>query len=508
MADKLIENNEIVVSMEHISKSFGGVYALKDVCFDVKREIHAIVGHNGAGKSTLMKTLMGAYRQDSGQIYLNGKELRISSPREALENKIAMVWQELANYPNMTVTENMLMRRFVMKKDGRNIDWKASHALCRDYLERMDLDIDPNTKMGQLPLAHQQLVEFAKAMSFDPAVLILDEPTSSLSIAEQEVLYEKIRLIKSKGVAIIFISHKLDEVLMLSDRISVFRDGQKVFTRPAAELSKKDIVTAIVGKETNLLENLHHEGSFEADSSGHECAVEIRNLSIERKVHDVSIRAHRGEVVGVVGVEGSGISEIGLTLMGIQQEYSGEYLIDGKPCHFGSPKDAVAAGIGYVPKNRKEEGIIPGMNVGDNIILASLREVSRTGFVRKKLAQNAIGMVMDEVDLLPRNPSIKMESLSGGNQQKGVIGRWISRKCRILILDEPTRGVDVGAIDKIYSLVRKMANEGLSVIVISAEFEEIHSIADRLIVMNDGRIVGELNPKRCSWEEAFALAVK
>ena len=502
------ENKNAIVSMQHINKTFGGVYALKDVCLDVTNEIHAIVGHNGAGKSTLMKTLMGAYKQDSGEIYLNGRILHINSPREALQNRIAMVWQELANYPNMTVTENMLMRRFVMKKGGHRIDWKASHALCKEYLERMDLDIDPTTKMSQLPLAHQQLVEFAKAMSFDPAVLILDEPTSSLSVAEQEVLYDKIRLIRSKGVAMIFISHKLDEVMMLSDRISVFRDGQKIFTRAASELSKKDVVTAIVGKETDLLEGMHHSDEMAAGNARRECCVEIRGLNIERKVHDVSLKAYKGEVLGLVGVEGSGISEIGRTLMGIQQEYSGEYALEGRVHKFASPKDAVAAGIGYVPKNRKEEGIIPGMSVGDNIILASLRQVSRAGFIQGGRAREAVGRVLDEVDLLPRDPSLKMEALSGGNQQKGVIGRWISRKCKVLILDEPTRGVDVGAIDKIYSLVRKMADDGLCVIVISAEFEETHSVADRLIVMNDGRIAGELDPRHCSWEDAFALAVK
>ncbi len=500
------ENYETVVSMQHISKRFGGVYALKDVDFDVRKEIHAIVGHNGAGKSTLMKTLMGAYKQDAGEIYLNGKLLNINSPREALQNRIAMVWQELANFPNMTVTENMLMRRFVMKKGGKAVDWKASHTLCREYLERMDLDIDPHTRMSQLPLAHQQLVEFAKAMSFDPAVLILDEPTSSLSVAEQEVLYEKIRLIQSKGVAIIFISHKLDEVLMLSDRISVFRDGRKIFTRDAAELSKKDIVTAIVGKETNLVENLHRDGA--CDGRAHEAVVEIRQLNIDRRLHDISICAGRGEVVGLVGVEGSGISDVGLALMGVEKEYTGEFLLEGKKCKFSSPKDAVRAGLGYVPKNRKEEGIIPSMNVGDNIILSSLSDLSHGGMISKKLTKQTVDAVMDEVDLLPRNPQMKMESLSGGNQQKGVIGRWLSRKCKVLILDEPTRGVDVGAIHKIYTLIRSMADAGLSVIVISSEFEETHSVADRIIVLNDGCIVGEMDPKQCSWEDAFALAVK
>jgi len=382
VAEALSEQFEAVVSMRHIDKQFGGAYALRDVDFDVRKEIHAIVGHNGAGKTTLVKILMGALKQDRGEITLNGKVLNINSPREALENRIAMVWQELANFPNLTVTENMLMRRFVMQKGGKAVDWKASHELCRKYLQRMDLDIDPRTKMAQLPLAHQQLVEFAKAMSFDPAVLILDEPTSSLSVAEQEVLYDKIRLIKSKGVAIIFISHKLDEVMMLSDRITVFRDGRRIFTRDAAELSKADIITAIVGKETNLMENLRHDGGS-CSAVGGATVLEVRRVGMERRLRDISLKACAGEVVGIVGVEGSGISELGRILMGIEQEYTGEYALEGRARRFGSPKDAVAAGIGYVPKDRKVEGIIPRMTVGDNIILASLREVSRRGLKQK-----------------------------------------------------------------------------------------------------------------------------
>ena len=418
-----------------------------------------------------------------------------------------MVWQELANFPNMTVMENVLMRRFVMKNGDRSIDWKASFDRCREYLQRMELDIDPHMRMSQLPLAHQQLVEFAKAMSFNPDVLILDEPTSSLSVAEQEVLYEKIRLIKSQGVAIVFISHKLDEVLMLSDRISVFRDGEKIFTRDASTLTKQEIVAAIVGRETDLMENLRGEGTG-GGSTKRDTVVEIRDLNVGLNLKGISLKAGRGEVVGLVGVEGSGISEVGHVLMGIEQGYTGEYLIQRARRHFKSPKDAVAAGLGYVPKNRKEEGIIPRMSVGDNMILSSLKALSRAGFVRGKAAEASILKIMGEVDLLPRDPKMNMESLSGGNQQKGVIGRWISKKCSVLILDEPTRGVDVGAIHKIYSLIREMADAGLCVLVISSEFEETHSVADRLIVFNDGRVVSELDPTQHTWHETFALAVQ
>ncbi|MEG1516147.1 MAG: sugar ABC transporter ATP-binding protein [Clostridia bacterium] len=479
---------------------------MTDIDFDVRREIHAIVGHNGAGKSTLMKILMGAMKQDKGKIFLNGRELNFNSPRESLRSGIAMVWQELANFPNMTITENMLMQRFVMKSGTNGIDWKASHEKCKEYLALLDLDIDPKTRMDQLPLAYQQLVECAKAMSFNPSVLILDEPTSSLSINEQEILYEKIRLIRDKGVAIIFISHKLDEVLMLSDRISVFRDGRKIFTKNAAELTKEAIVTAIVGVKTDLTSNLHHVGDTRVTHN--DVMIEMKNVCFKRVLKNFSVQAHRGEVLGLVGVAGSGISEVGKILMGIEGDFSGDVLLEGNACRFGSPKDAVKAGLGYVPKERKDEGIIPMMTVGDNIILSSLKEMSRGGFVRRKLRDLVVNEVLDTVDLLPRNPSMKIESLSGGNQQKSVIGRWISRSCKVLILDEPTRGVDVGAIHKIYSIIRELAEKGLCVIVISSEFEETYSIADRLLVLNDGEMVGEMDPKQCMWENAFALAVK
>ena len=498
--------NELVVSMEHIHKQFGGVFALNDVSFDMRREIHAIVGHNGAGKSTLMKILMGALKQDSGSVTLRGEELHISSPREGLRSGIAMVWQELANFPNMTVTENVLMQRFVMKKGTRTVDWKASHNLCKEYLARINLNIDPKTLMRTLPLAYQQLVEFAKAMSYDPSVLILDEPTSSLSVKEQEIVYEKMRLIREKGVAVIFISHKLDEVLQLSDRISVFRDGRKVFTQDASDLTKEDIVTAIVGKKTDLTANLRHVGADNPKSGN--VMLDISHLSYAHVLKDFSAQAHKGEVLGLVGVAGSGISEVGKILMGILPDYTGEFQLDGEKKKFGSPKDAVKSGFGYVPKERKDEGIVPMMTVGDNIILSTLKEVGIAGFIQKKRKQPLIDQVMETVDLLPRNPEMPMQSLSGGNQQKGVIGRWIGKDIKVLILDEPTRGVDVGAIHKIYSIIRELAEKGLCVLVISSEFEETHSIADRLIVLNDGCIAGELNPKQSVWENALALAVQ
>lgn len=499
-------NNEPVILLENISKTFGGIYALDGVTFELGDEIHSIVGHNGAGKSTLVRILMGALQPDSGKIYLKGKPVSFSSPREAQDHKIAMVWQELANFPNLTITENLLMQRFRYNSVGQ-IDWKASHELCRQYLDRINLDVDPATIMGKMPLAQQQLVEFAKAMSYDPNILILDEPTSALSFTEQEILYEKIKMIRAQGVSVIFISHKLEEVMALSDRVTVLRDGHRVFTKHVSELTKDMIVEGIVGKASEQKQKKKADVMKPMPPSV-PVILKVENLSMERRLKGISFDLRKGEILGITGVSGSGISEVGQILFGIERKYTGSIYLDGKPIVNESPRKAVMTGFGYVPKNRKEEGIVPQMSVGDNIVLSALKEISVSGFVSQKKKNPVVGRIMETIDLRPRNPEISIESLSGGNQQKGVIARWMSRESRILILDEPTRGVDVGAIQKIYALIREMAAAGLSVIVISSEFEEIHSVANRMIVLNRGDIAGEIYPQEHSWEDAFALAVK
>ena len=496
-----------IVELRGISKKFGGIFALDRVNFDLYNEIHSIVGHNGAGKSTLVRILMGAIQPDEGEIFLNGKAVTFDSPREAQQNRIAMVWQELSNFPNLSVTENLLMQRFVHKSNGI-IDWKASQDLCTQYLLRLNLDISPKSLMGKLSLAQQQLVEFAKALSYDPAVLILDEPTSALSLKEQEILYEKIATIKAQGVAVVFISHKLDEIMHLSDRVTVLRDGQKIFTKNGSELDKDGLVEAIVGKPSEKKKAQRVVSVKQKSTDSSEPVIQIRNLSMERHLEDVTFDLKRGELLGITGVSGSGITDVGRILFGIELEYTGEVLLEGRLYDCTSPQQAVNHGLGYVPKDRKEEGIIPGMSVGDNLILSTLRQIYDHGFVNNKTRKTVIDRTMDIIDLKPRDPEITISSLSGGNQQKVVMARWISEGTRVLILDEPTRGVDVGAIEKIYALIREMTCMGVSVLVISSEFEEIHHAADRLLVFNKGKIVGEIDPAASAWEEAFALAIK
>ena len=500
-----------IVSLEGISKKFGGIYALNEVDFNLRNEIHSIVGHNGAGKSTLVKILMGGLKPDAGMIYLNGKQVSFSSPREALDQGIAMVWQELDNFQNLSITENIMMGRFVHRKNGA-IDWGANHELCRKYLEKIKVDVDPRTLMGKLPLSQQQLVEFAKALSYDPAVLILDEPTSALSFTEEEVLYETVRTIRGQGVAIAYISHRLEEIITLSDRLTVLRDGQKVFTKQMVDLDKDSIIEAIIGSskrtQSHQKDKADSTRTKRKDFTSSPVVIDVKNLSKDRCLHNISFSLHRGEFIGITGVSGSGITELGQLLFGILQDYEGTILFDGEPIDYISPNKAVKEGIGYIPKSRKEEGILPNMSVGDNIILSSLAKICKLGFINSKKKNGIINSIMDTIDLRPRKPEMPVSELSGGNQQKVVIARWMSNKSQILIFDEPTRGVDVGAIKKIYDLIRLLADNGVCVIVMSSEFEEIHAEVDRLIVLNKGKIVGEIDTSVDSWKVAFALAIK
>ena len=497
-----------IVSLEGINKKFGGIYALQDVDFDLTNEIHSIVGHNGAGKSTLVKILMGGLKPDDGVIYLGGEKVAFSSPREALHNGIAMVWQELSNYPNLSVTENMMMRRYIKRKNG-TIDWKANHEQCVEYLKRLNIDIDVTQMMALLPLSTQQLIEFSKALSYNPSVLILDEPTSALSFTEQKVLYEKVRMIKDQGVAVVYISHKLEEIMDLSDRVTVLRDGIKVFTKPISELNKDDLVSAITG---SVVEGSSEHTVAASVRKGKELAdtekvLEVKGLNKGHIVNDVSFELHRGELLGLTGVSGSGIEEVGKILFGLDNEYTGEVFVNGKPKEYSTPKQAVKEGIGYLPKNRKEEGIITNMSVGDNMVISCPERIGSKGFIQRRKKAGVIDPVVQRIELRPPKPDMGIVNLSGGNQQKGIIGRWICAQSRIMIFDEPTRGVDVGAIAKIYELIREMTQSGVSVIIISSEFEEIHGVLDRLIVFKKGSIVGEINPADMPWENVFGMAI-
>jgi ABC-type sugar transport system ATPase subunit len=492
------------VSLQAVTKRYGGITALNNVDFEVTNEIHALVGHNGAGKSTLVKVLMGAVQPDSGIVQMNGERVSLASPKEAQEKGVAMVWQDLANFPNLTVAENILMDRFSRTKSGV-LSWDQTNERAKEFLRKVNLEIDPRTKLSELSLSQQQLVEFAKALSFRPHLLILDEPTSALSMKEQDLLYQTVLSLKEQGLSLIYITHKIDEIFKLASRVTVLRDGQRVFTRRIEELTADLIIEGIVGTATTARPEKARSTRTPV-SAGR--ILEVRNLHLERKLHGISFSLERGEILGVVGLAGSGISDLGKVVFGIEPPTSGEILLGGKTVVCESPRAAVKLGIGYVPKNRKEEGLIPGMSAADNIALPSLRAISRGLLISKGMRARLVSPIMELTDIKPMNLELSAESFSGGNQQKLVLSRWIANASKLLVLDEPTRGVDVGAIRKIYDLLRKIAERGVGILILSSEFEEIHSEVDRIVVLSKGSIVGVLDPHEHPWEYGLSLALK
>ena len=492
------------VSLHAVTKRYGGITALDSVDFEVKNEIHALVGHNGAGKTTLVKVLMGAVQPDSGFVRLNGERVSLASPKEAQEKGVAMVWQELANFPNLTVAENILMDRFSRTQSG-TLSWNRTNERAEEFLRKVNLEIDPRTKLSELPLSQQQLVEFAKALSFGPHVLILDEPTSALSIREQDLLYQTVLSLREQGLSLIYITHKIDEIFKLAGRVTVLRDGRRVFTRRIEELTADLIIEGIVG--TAIAARPEKARSTRSPvSAGY--ILEVRNLHLERKLHGISFSLEKGEILGVAGLSGSGISDLGKVIFGIESPTSGEIIFEGEPVAYDSPRTAVRLGIGYVPKNRKEEGLVPGMAVADNIALPSLRAISRGLLISRRMRASLVTPIMELTDIKPMNLELSAESFSGGNQQKLVLSRWIANASKLLVLDEPTRGVDVGAIRKIYDLLREIAERGVGILILSSEFEEIHSEVDRIVVLSRGNIVGVLDPHEHPWEYGLSLALK
>jgi ABC-type sugar transport system ATPase subunit len=489
------------ISLQSITKRFGGIMALDNVDFEVTNEIHALVGHNGAGKSTLVKVLMGAVQPDSGIVQLNGERVHLAGPIDAQEKGVSMVWQELVNFPNLTVAENILMGRFFRTRSGL-VDWNRTNEKAVECLNRISLDIDPRLKLAQLPLSQQQLVEFAKALSFKPNVLILDEPTSALPMKEQGLLHEVVLSLRDQGLAIIYITHKIDEIFKLARRVTVLRDGRRVFTERIENLTPDIIIEGIVGAGA-----ANQTYSTKAQASPGQI-LEIRDLHLERKLHGVSLHLDKGEILGIVGLSGSGISDLGKVVFGIEHPTSGDIFLEAEKIQLDSPFTAVKLGVGYLPKNRKEEGLVPFMSSADNISLASLRAISRGLLINRRMRARLVTPIMEHTDIRPLNLELSAESFSGGNQQKLVLSRWIANASKLLVLDEPTRGVDVGAIRKIYDLLKEIASQGVGILILSSEFEEIHSEVDRILVLSKGEVVGELDPNRHSWKDSLSLALK
>lgn len=491
-----------LVQLRAIEKRFPGVHALKSVSFNLHAgEVHALMGENGAGKSTLMKCLSGVYQPDGGDILLNGQAVRITGPGDAQAQGISIIHQELMLMKDLTAAQNVFIGREPKGRFGR-LDEAKLNADAAALFSQLNIRISPTDPVAGMSVAQQQMIEIAKALSFRSRVLIMDEPTAALTEAEIRELFAMIRRLKAEGVGIVYISHRMDEIKEISDRITVMRDGAYVGTVPAAETPMSQIISMMVGRELT-------EATVQIpDLSGADVALEVKGLTRGRMVRDVSFTLKKGEILGLAGLMGAGRTEVARAIFGADLAEKGEICVNGKPVRIRSTQDAVRAGIGYLSEDRKHQGLALTMDVRSNIGLASMEELTDA---LGRIDEARLGQIArDFIEKLGiRTPSDRQEVrlLSGGNQQKVVIAKWLLRDCDILIFDEPTRGIDVGAKAEIYRLMTLLAAEGKAIIVISSELPEVLRLAHRIAVMCEGRITGIL-PGGASQEQIMALATQ
>jgi ribose transport system ATP-binding protein len=495
---------DLLAEMTGISKSFPGVHALDDARFELRSgEVHALVGENGAGKSTLMKILAGIYHRDSGTIRIKGREVEIPSPRAAQDLGISIIHQELNLMGHLTVAENIYIGREPRRGIRFLLDDKRQNANAQALFDELHMKLDPKAKVSTLAVAQQQMVEIAKALSRDSDVLIMDEPTAALTDTEIDDLFRIIRHLRERGKGIVHISHRLEELKQISDRITVMRDGRYVDTVATSDVEIQQIISMMVGRTI-----------FEAtpelpEQPDPEVVLEVRNLNRGRQVRDVSFQLHKGEILGFSGLVGAGRTEAVRAIFGADKAESGEILVHGKPVQVGSPQDAVKNGIGYLSEDRKRYGLALIMDVESNVVMASMKDFTgplgwlRFGKMRQETDRQVEGLQI-------KTPSIeqKVRNLSGGNQQKVVIGKWLVADTEILVFDEPTRGIDVGAKSEIYKLLNDLARQGKAVIMISSELPEILRMSHRIIVMCEGRITGELSAVEATQEKIMTLATQ
>ncbi len=492
-----------VISMRGIEKRFPGVHALKSVDFEVlPGEVHALMGENGAGKSTLMKVLSGIYQKDAGTVAIDGEDVEIASPRQAQELGISIIHQELSLMSDLNAAQNIFIGREPRMAGGLLIDEKKLNADAARLFEKIHLRIDPRTPVASLTIAKQQMVEIAKALSHSSRVLIMDEPTAALNDREINELFVIIRQLKTEGVGIVYISHKMDELKRIADRVTVMRDGAYVGTVSAADTPVEKIIAMMVGRQ------LTDEAATAPDLSDAEVLLEVRNLNRGRSVRDVSFSVRKGEILGFAGLMGAGRTEVARVIFGADPRQSGDIYVHGRKVEINQPQDAVRAGIGYLSEDRKQFGLATGMDVANNVVMASLKRFAGPAGVLNdtKIASTARRYI-DQLAI--KTPSEKQEArlLSGGNQQKVVVAKWLLRDCDVLIFDEPTRGIDVGAKAEIYKLLNQLAAQGRAVIVISSELPEILRLSHRIAVMCEGRLTGIL-PGGASQEDIMGLATK
>ncbi|MCK9547952.1 MAG: sugar ABC transporter ATP-binding protein [Sphaerochaeta sp.] len=489
--------------MKNIDKRFAGVHALKGVDFDLREgEIHALVGENGAGKSTLMKALTGIFPKDSGDIIYLGKPFNPKGPKDSLDAGIAIVHQELNMMDDLTVAQNLFIGRETTKMRGWLLDEKGQNRRARELLSRLNMDIDPTEKLANLTVGKQQMVEIAKAVSYDLKILILDEPTAALTDREIDDLFIIMRDLAKRGVAMIYISHRLDEIGIITDRVTVLRDGEYVGTESTSALSKEQMINMMVGRV--IYEQPKSQSMVKSDAS---VVLKVSHLNAGRQVKDVSFELRSGEILGFAGLMGAGRTETMRALYGADPS-SGSIEIDGNPVLIRQPLDAVRHGMGYLSEDRKRYGLAIRLSVSDNSVMAAYDELSPKMFLSMKHLEQTASTYVDKLDI--KTPSLEqlVKNLSGGNQQKVVIAKWLIKNSKILIFDEPTRGIDVGAKSEIYSLMAELAAEGKAIIMISSELNEVLRMSDRIAVMCEGRITGFLDIAEASQEKIMHLATQ
>ena len=490
--------NTPLIGFRGISKRFPGTVALQGVNFEVKAgACHALMGENGAGKSTLGKILAGIHRPDDGQIEIKGVAQHFKSPLDAQRAGVGIVHQELSFCPNLSVGENVCLSH--LPNRGGRVDWSTLYQKAQGYLDEIGAGVDVRAELSRLSLGQVQMVQIAAALATGARIFVMDEPTSSLSTTESQRLEELIARLRSKGATILYVSHRMDEIFRFCDTITVMRDGQHVRTMPLAETNESKVVRLMIGRSWQKFFPSHLEHEV-----GEEC-LRVENFSSPGKFSRVRFDLRAGEVLGVAGLVGAGRSEVAMGLFGLDSNVTGEIYVNSKAVTIRQPRDAMAAGLGFVSEDRKGQGLVLGMECGENISLSSLKKLSNAGVIRKERERSLVSEFFQKLRIKAASPEATAQSLSGGNQQKLVLAKWLARQCRVLILDEPTRGVDIGAKAEIHRLIDELATAGTAILMISSELPEILNLSTRVMVMRAGKVTGMLNRSEATGERVMQL---
>ena len=493
--------SENILELTEISKSFSGVEVLHGVSFALRPgEVHALLGENGAGKSTLVKVITGVYQPNSGAVFLNGKQVHFADTNESRQAGIAAIYQELSLFPDLDVAENLFVGRQPTGRGGR-IDWRRLYKEADQLLASLGVHLDLKKKARSLSIAQQQMVEIARAFSIEARILIMDEPTSSLTLNEVADLFRLVRRLREDGTAIIFISHRLEELFEIADRVTVLRDGTYVATRQMQEVTRDDLIRLMVGR---TISNLFPKQEVEAGK----VMLKVDHLTRLGAFEDVSFELRGGEILGLAGLIGAGRTDVARAIFGVEPPTSGKIEIEGQEIEIRSPQQAINLGLAYVPEDRQTHGLIPPMNIIANLSLPTLGEFVRGGWLQAKAEQSATYAIARQMEVRANNIWQKARELSGGNQQKIVLGKWLATKPRILILDEPTRGIDVGTKAAVHELMSQLASEGIAILMISSELPEVLGMSDRVLVMREGQVTATLSRAEATQEKILHYATQ